>query len=216
MFIHVKNAILTCVLVVRTILSLLRIDASMPLRLSAVIQSRMIFFFLSENMFMHVKNAILTRALVVHRVMSPLSISANEKIAFFLIFTTFLFVIGNAFCMSNKGSQSTILFIYTLVTIHLLVICVICGVNVLGCEVTVSHFYVGCDMAAAVGEPALAVPSCRPLSRSIMKPRNKKEIKKGTYFKSTTTLSMIPIIPFILKCSSTLRRTNVCRNAQEL
>ena len=49
-FIHIKNAILKCALVVRTILSLLRMDASMPLRLSAVIQSRMIcFFFLSEK-----------------------------------------------------------------------------------------------------------------------------------------------------------------------
>ena len=145
-----------------------------------------------------------------------LASAPKRKSRFFSFFTTFLFVVGNAFCMSNKGSQSTILFIYTLVTIHLPVIRVICGVNVLGCEVTISHFYVDCDMAAAVGEPALAVPSCRPLSRSIMKPRNKKEIKKGTYFKSTMTLSMIPIIPFILKCSSTLRRTNACRNAQEL
>ena len=158
---HVKNAILTHALVGRTILSLLRINSSMPLRLSAVIQSMMFFFFFSlKNTFIHVKNAILTRALVVHRVMSPLSISANEKIAFFLIFTTFLFVIGNAFCMSNKGSQSTILFIYTLVTIHLLVICVICGVNVLGCEVTVSHFYVGCDMAARSANP---LSPCHPV-----------------------------------------------------
>ena len=47
-FMHVKNAILTRALVGRTILSLLRINSSMPLRLSAVIQS-MIFFFFSEK-----------------------------------------------------------------------------------------------------------------------------------------------------------------------
>ena len=77
MFIHVKNAILTCVLVVRTILSLLRIDASMPLQLSAVIQLRMIFFFFSlKNMFMHVKNAILTRALVGRMILSLLRINS--------------------------------------------------------------------------------------------------------------------------------------------
>ena len=40
-----KNTILTRALVGRTILSLLRINSSMPLRLSAVIQSRMICFF---------------------------------------------------------------------------------------------------------------------------------------------------------------------------
>ena len=89
-FMHVKNAILMRALVGRTILSLLRINSSMPLRLSAIIQSMMIFFFSLKNTFIHVKNAILTRALVVRRVMLPLSISANEKIAFFLIFYNIL------------------------------------------------------------------------------------------------------------------------------
>ena len=76
MFIHVKNAILTCVLVVRTILSLLRINASMPLRLSAVIQSMMIFFSL-KNMFIHIKNAILKRALVVRTILSLLCMDTS-------------------------------------------------------------------------------------------------------------------------------------------
>ena len=56
MFIHVKNAILTRVLVVRMILSLLRIDASMPLRLSAVIQSMMIFFFSEKHVYTRKKH----------------------------------------------------------------------------------------------------------------------------------------------------------------
>ena len=40
-----KNAILTRALVGRTILSLLKINSSMPLQLFAIIQSRMICFF---------------------------------------------------------------------------------------------------------------------------------------------------------------------------
>ena len=50
-FMHVKNAILMRALVGRTILSLLRINSSMPLRLSAVIQSMMIFFFSEKHVY---------------------------------------------------------------------------------------------------------------------------------------------------------------------
>ena len=73
-----KSAILMRALVGRTILSLLRINSSMSLRLSAVIQSRMICFFFSlKNTFIHVKNAIFTCTLVVRTILSLLSMDAS-------------------------------------------------------------------------------------------------------------------------------------------
>ena len=103
-FIHVKNAILKCALVVRTILSLLRMDASMPLRLSAVIQSRMIFFFLSEKHFYACKkrdfnagarwsyDLVITKNQLQHAIAAFRRYSVYDDMFFFSLKNTFMHV----------------------------------------------------------------------------------------------------------------------------